>query len=170
MTPSPTLPRDVRKKGNFDAFGHPDLAQGLPHQFVLDLIDGLDDLLLGPIHVNLVVEALLDDAIHKLVNGRADDAPAVLLVEIGEIRPPPASEMRNGVWVMITSTIPLRNHAVLWPIVRAFPRLGCTLWAPSRTRPAFGQQLRKYVPSEVIKLTGWNHVQNLRLDHKDYQR
>jgi hypothetical protein len=66
---------------------HADLAQGLAHQLVLDLINRLDNLLLRPVHVNLVVEPFFGDAIDVLVNRRADHAAAVLLDRNREIRP-----------------------------------------------------------------------------------
>jgi len=103
--PNPEPSAGISERNEISMPSSPRLSAWLRVQFVLDLVNRFDNLLLRPVHVNLVVEPFLDDAVHVLVDRGADYAPAVLFEKVGEIRPAAASETRNGVCVMINSTL-----------------------------------------------------------------
>ncbi len=83
-----TFGGNVGEKRNLHRPAHANLAHRFANQFVFDLVHRVHDLFLRPVDVDFVVEPFFDDAVHVLVNRRADDAAAMLLVEIREVRSP----------------------------------------------------------------------------------
>ena len=63
--------RDVGQRGDLDAAGHAGHQHGLPDELVLEVLDPGDDLLLGVVDVDVVIEALLDDDVDVLVDARS---------------------------------------------------------------------------------------------------
>ena len=64
--------------------GHP---HGLADELVLEVLDARDDLLLGVVDVDLVVEALLHDDVDVLVDRAVEDPAAVLPVVARQVGP-----------------------------------------------------------------------------------
>jgi hypothetical protein len=59
----------------------------LTDQLVFEIIDARDDLLLGIVDVDVIVEALLDDDIDVLVDRAVQDAAAMLPVIARQVSP-----------------------------------------------------------------------------------
>ena len=68
-------------------FVHAGHLHGLSHQLVLEVLDARDDLLLGVVDVDVVIEALFDDDVDVLVDRGVEDPAAVLSVVAGQIGP-----------------------------------------------------------------------------------
>ncbi len=76
------------KHGDLDATGHSRHVHGLAHELVLEILDPGDDLLLGVVDVDVVVEALFHDDVDVLVDGAIEDPAAMLAVVPGEVGAP----------------------------------------------------------------------------------
>ena len=79
--------RDVGQRGDLDPVRHAGHQHGLPDELVLEVLDARDDLLLGVVDVDVVVEALLDDDVDVLVDRAVEDPAAVLAVVAGQVGP-----------------------------------------------------------------------------------
>src|SRR5215469_2445798 len=73
---------------------HAGHLHGFPDELVLEILDALNDFLLGVVDVDVIVEALLDYHIDILVERAVEDPAAVLPVVAGQIGP--ATEQANS--------------------------------------------------------------------------
>src|SRR5262249_56340076 len=74
--------------GDLDSVRHAGHLHGFPHEFVLEVLDPRDDLLLRVVDVDVIVEALLHDDVDVLVERAVEDPAAVLPVVAGQVGPP----------------------------------------------------------------------------------
>ena len=80
--------RDVGQRGDLHAVRHAGHPHSLPDQLMFQLLDPGDDLLLGVVDVDVVVEPLLDDHVDVLVDRAVQDPAAMFAVVIGQVRAP----------------------------------------------------------------------------------
>ena len=76
---------DIGKHGDLDPMLHPCHQHRFAHEVVVEILDARDNFLLRVVDVDLVVETLLDDHVHVLVDGAVQDPAAMLDVVVGEI-------------------------------------------------------------------------------------
>ena len=94
---------------------------------MLEVLDARDDLLLGVVDVDLVVEALLHDDVDVLVERAVEDPAAVLPVVAGQVGPPSEQADTQGRlsddhgWARAGHSSRARRYASTVPISRKYP-------------------------------------------------
>ena len=89
---------DVGQRGDLDAIGDAGHLHGFPHEFVFEVLDAGDDLLLGVVDIDVVVEPLLHDDVDVLVERAVEDPAAVLPVVAGQVGA--ASQQADSQWCL----------------------------------------------------------------------
>src|SRR6476620_9764523 len=77
---------NVGKRRNLNATSDARHVHSLADQFMLEVFDSRNDLLSRVVHVDVVIESLLDDDIDVLVDGGVEYPAAVLAVVTGQVR------------------------------------------------------------------------------------
>ena len=132
--------RDVGQRGDLDAVRHAGHPHRLADEFVFQVLDAGDDLLLRVVDVDVVVEALLHDDVDVLVDRAVQDPAAVLAVVIGQVGPPAEqADTQRGLGNDHVLALPACTGHSCWarwyastvPMSRKYPSTGMTLARPT---------------------------------------